>query len=210
MAKWGRWLGKIYEEVTLLVWSKDIYDRIGEIVVGNPSINTANQFYRWLARNYVHTALMGIRRQADLDPNAISLIKLLEDMKNNFHLLTRAHYLSLYPSEMRELGNDDFDGLAGVDASEYPKEKIDADLIVLQKIKRLHGEFIDRRIAHLDRKNLLGEISTFKDLGQAIEQLETMVKEYYLLLTGSSVLRLSPIPQHDWETIFREPWIPSR
>jgi hypothetical protein len=85
--KWLQWLETISHEVTLLVWSDDLYKEIREIVAANPIINMGNKFYDWLTRNYVHTTLMGLRRQLDRHRDAISLRKLLDDMQVNSSLL---------------------------------------------------------------------------------------------------------------------------
>jgi hypothetical protein len=204
--KWLRWLETISHEVTLLVWSNNLYKEIREIVAANPAINTGNKFYDWLTRNYVHTALMGLRRQLDRHKDAISLRKLLDDMQVNCSLLTREHHLSLYAKEMRILGVRTFDQLSGAGRNTYPKEKIEADQQRLEEIDALHKEFIDRRIAHYDKVNRLGTLPTFQELYDAVDDVEKTVIKYHLLLKAETVLLL-PITQYDWKVIFQSPWI---
>jgi hypothetical protein len=190
----------------LLVWSDDLYKEIREIVATNPAINIGNKFYDWLTRNYVHTTLMGLRRQLDRHRDAISLCKLLDDMQVNSNLLTREYHLSLYAKDMRILGERTFDQLSGDGQDTYPKEKLEADLQRLKEIDALHKEFIDRRLAHYDKATRLGTLSTMQDLYDAVGDVEKMVIKYHLLLKAETV-RLLPIIQYDWKAIFRSPWI---
>ena len=204
--KWLRWLATISHEVTLLVWSGNLYKEMREIVAANPAINRGNKFYDWLTRNYVHTALMGLRRQLDRHRDAISLRKLLDDMQVNYSLLTREYHLSLYLNDMRILGERTFDQLSGEGQDIYPQEKIEADLQRLEEIDALHKEFIDRRIAHYDKVNRLGTLPTFQELYDAVNDMEKTVIKYHLLLKAETV-RLLPITQYDWKVIFRSPWL---
>jgi hypothetical protein len=204
--KWLRWLDTISHEMTLLVWSNNLYKEIREIVAANPAINTGNKFYDWLTRNYVHTTLMGLRRQLDRHKDAISLFKLLDDMKANYSLLTREYHLSLYSRDMRSLGERIFDQLSGEGRNTYPKEKIEADRQQLEGIAVFHKGFIDRRIAHYDKVNRLETLPTIQDLYNAVDHVEKTVIKYHLLLKAET-LRLLPITQYDWKAIFRSPWI---
>lgn len=204
--KWKRWLQTIYNEVSLLVWSCNIYSETRQIVTDNLVINKHNRFYAWITRNYVHTTLMGIRRQVDNDRNTISLVNLLGDMKDNCSLLTREQHLILYSEGMNSLGNSTFDSLSGEAANVFPVTKLEKDLCDLERISDLHKSYIDRRIAHYDRVGQIQNLGTFQDLDDAVASFEQMVFRYYLLLIAEHV-SLLPVPQYDWRVIFRQAWI---
>jgi hypothetical protein len=163
--KWtNRWLPTIRGEVTLLVFSNNVYSEISKAVIDNPNLNVANPFYNWLTRNYLHTTLMGVRRQVDQHNDAISLFKLLQDMKNNCSLLTRTNFLGLYENDpiWMEAANDAFDDLAGNGLEVFPVEKLDADIERLNQIDCLYKEYIDRRIAHYDKAGISSRVSARK------------------------------------------------
>ena len=160
LEKWVKWLEIIKSEVSNLVWSSSIYSETREIIISNPVVNTGNRFYSWMNRNYVHTTLMGIRRQLDNGCDVVSLENLLTDMKKNCNFLTREHHLQqvflLFAPEMhihmQRVGNKTYDDLAGKSVNVFPVDKIEADLQQLLKIRNLHKKYVDKRIAHYDKK----------------------------------------------------------
>ncbi|MEP0872513.1 hypothetical protein NDA01_22100 [Trichocoleus desertorum AS-A10] len=206
--KWNRWVQILREQITRLVQSNYIYAETRKIVVENSAINNSNLFYDWLTRNYVDATFMGIRRQLDDHSDCISLIKLLRDLQINSTLLTREKHLALYSKDMHTLGHNAFDILAGKDLNVFPEKTLEIDLRQLEKIKALHKEFIDRRIAHYEKVSEVQSLSTFQDLDDAISILENIFQKYFLLLTASST-KLLPIPQYDWTSIFKQSWLPN-
>lgn len=206
--KWNRWVQVLREQITRLVRSNYIYAETRKIVVENSAINNSNLFYDWLTRNYVDATLMGIRRQLDEHPDCISLIKLLRDLQINNTLLTREKHLALYLKDMQALGHNTFDILAGKDLNVFPKKILEIDLQQLEKIKALHNEFIDRRVAHYEKVSEVQSLGTFQDLDNAVLIFENIFQKYFLLLTANST-KLLPIPQYDWTSIFEQPWLPN-
>ncbi|PZO44182.1 MAG: hypothetical protein DCF19_02990 [Pseudanabaena frigida] len=206
LQKWVKWLEVIKSEVSDLAWSSSIYFDTREIIISNPVVNTGNRFYSWMNRNYVHATLMGIRRQLDTHRDAVSLVKLLTDMKGNYDFLTREQHLQLYSPEMKRIGNKTYDDLAGKSANVFPIEKIEENLQQLLEIERLHKDYVDRRIAHYDKKENIETIGTYQDLYDAVVVFEEIVVKYYLLLKATSI-KLLPTPNYDWKNIFKQSWI---
>nr|WP_290226542.1 hypothetical protein [Trichocoleus desertorum] len=206
--KWNRWVQVLREQITRLVRSNYIYAETRKIVVENSAINNSNLFYDWLTRNYVDATLMGIRRQLDEHPDCISLIKLLRDLQINNTLLTREKHLALYLKDMQALGHNTFDILADKDLDVFPEKILEIDLQQLEKIKALHKEFTDRRVAHYEKVSEVPSFGTFQDLDDAISILGNIFQKYFLLLTASSI-ELLPIPQYDWTSIFKQSWLPN-
>jgi len=214
LKKWVKWLEIIKSEVSELVWSSSIYSETREIIISNPVVNTGNRFYSWMNRNYVHATLMGIRRQLDTHRDAVSLVNLLTDMKENCNFLTREYHLKqvylLYPSEMhihvQRVGNKTYDDLAGKAANVFPVDKIEDDLQQLLKIDHLHKNYVDRRIAHYDKRENIETIGTYQDLYDAVVVFEEIVVKYYLLLKATTTILL-PVPDYDWKDIFKQSWI---
>jgi len=206
--KWSGWLkDHIEPEVSKLLWSSNIYAETRQIVISNPAINTGNRFYEWIDRNYVHTTLMGIRRQVDKHRDAASLVNLLVDMKENCNLLTRKRYLELYSKDrMQGLGNRDYDNIAGDSVNIFPVEKLEKDLQELENIDNLHKTYIDKRLAHREKISTLNQLGTYQDLDNAVTIFEEITVRYYLLLLATTI-ELLPPPNHDWKDIFSQAWI---
>lgn len=79
------------------------------------------------------------------------------------------------------------------------------DLAKLQsKIENIET-FTDRRLAHLDKRDI-PQMPTFGELDECITLLEEITKKYMLILLTKSV-SFPPTYQYDWKAIFKEPWI---
>jgi hypothetical protein len=162
-------------------------------------------FWDWISRNFVSASLLGIRRQIDKDNRAVSLARLLHDISENSGLITRDFFTSLYPREMQDLGNNDFNEIAGVSAANYPRSEAEKDKQLLYDLGSSFRDYIDRRLAHFDKADNV-TIGTFADLYEGIDKIGELFRKYCLLLSGTSIL-LIPVPQYDWKSIFRVPWI---
>ncbi|GBO55211.1 hypothetical protein APA_3261 [Pseudanabaena sp. lw0831] len=207
--EWTVWLeDHIIPEVSKLLWSSNIYAETRQIVINNPAINTGNHFYEWIDRNYVHTTLMGIRRQLDKrgkHSKVASLKSLLSDMKENYHLLTRKRYLELYSEEMQNVANKDYDNLAGESVNIFPVDKLEKYLNKLEDINNLHKTYIDKRLAHREEITTLNPMGTYQDLDDAIIIFKEITIRYYLLLSAKTIELFSP--NRDWKNIFSQAWI---
>jgi hypothetical protein len=208
LKEWKADLDRTREEITLLVWSTDIHERLRAIVSANPAVNMHNQFYDWLSRSYVDSQLVGLRRQLDLDKRSVSLANLIGSMAKHPELLSREAHLSLYSQEMQFQGNHTFNLLAGAQSTTYPAAKLHGALRALERVRSVHGKYINKRLAHSDRAPLSGPLPTFRDLNAAVRKLEKLVIHYHLLFTAQSYNSLVPVPDYDWEAIFRLAWLP--
>ena len=208
--KWSGWLkNHIAPEVIQLLCQSNIYAETRQIVINNPAINTGNRFYEWIDINYVHTTLMGIRRQLDEGSKhnkVASLKSLLLDMKENYNLLNRKRYLERYSDEMQSVGNKDYDNLAGESVNLFPVEKLEKDLNKLEDINNLHKTYIDKRLAHHEKITTLNPMGTYQDLDDAIMIFKEITVRYYLLLFATTI-ELITIPERDWKNIFSQAWI---
>ena len=203
--KWVKNLDRIRGEVTELVLSRHVFQRIYDIVSDNNKINKGNLFYDWLSRHYAQTCLMGIRRLTDKNKNTISLYVLLLDCLENSDKLSRTLHVGLYKRGMEDLGEREFDKLAGKNSKIFPKSEIEQDVKKLENIREVLKSHTNKRIAHLDKKEP-GKIPTFLDIFQSIDVLVEIAHKYSLLFTATDH-KFMPVIQYDWEFIFKTPWI---
>jgi len=66
--------------------------------------------------------------------------------------------------------------------------------------------YVDRRVAHYDKRGLARPTPTFADLTASLQTLERLVILYWRLLKGASITTMLPTIQFDWQDIFRFPW----
>ena len=124
---------------------------------------------------------MGVRRHLKSQNGSISLLGLLEDLKDNC---------------ICEAGNL-FQAIG--------KEEIEKDILELKNISEKIEEFADKRIAHLDKREL-DVLPTFGDLHDCMDKMKDLVKKYLLKINGVGYIDIEPAMQYDFEEIFTKPW----
>jgi len=207
-SKWLRWLGELGSEAGEILSSREIYIEVRNIIASNPEIKANNRLYHWMSINYIHTAVIRVRRLLDKDPRSVSLVRLLNSMKEHRHLLTREAHVALYTNEPIELqANGTFDRLAGENERIYPEERLSGDLKNLDGLWTKVEPFANKRISHLDDVSDIGPLPKFSDLDAVIDEIERQLKKYCLLLEAKTYISLQPVPQWDWKAVLRVPWI---
>ncbi len=177
------WLETIFSEVQDLLLDDYIFWQLQGIVGQNPRFKDCSGMFRqWMASAFVQATAVGVRRQAKTGDDSVSLRRFLNEVQRCPSLVSRAQYMSLYqglePWRI-ELGKRDFDHVAGEGAAHIPKALIEQQI---QELKQaIHGieHYVDRRIAHYDRRGLLAQATpTFAELTQALRTLEKTVIQF--------------------------------
>ena len=203
------------EIVTLLVNDK-MFKEVGGIISGNSVVNHKNSFYDWMVSAYISDVTIRIRRLVDEDQSVKSFVNFLKELKGHQHFRTRDYHVNFYKDNfvLEGIGNNTFDGLAGVGASVYD------EILVQKDIDDLKAEcfkivlFTHNYIAHTNRKIVDNggsekvKIPTFTDLENAIRHVDKLLIKYFLLLRavgkGESLM---PHWQYNWKSIFEVPWM---
>ncbi len=185
-----------------------IFWEVSKIIQANPKIQSPSLFYSLLKNTYITDMAIGIRRQLDPHPHAISLANLLRELVKYPKVLTRKWFVSLYKGSVAEAWADrDFDKFAGKGRPYIDPTLVEKDLRRLEKLWQPTGKYVDRRIAHLDKKGVK-TLPTFKDLDDCMDLLEELLKKYVLLLEAVGLMKVTPTIQDDWKKVFRVAWIP--
>ena len=80
----------------------------------------------------------------------------------------------------------------------------------LRDAARRVRQLVNKRIAHLDQKNVRRKPVTFQDIHDVIGLLDRTVVEYKLLLNAVSPQpSILPTWNYDWWEVFYDPWIKS-
>jgi hypothetical protein len=77
--------------------------------------------------------------------------------------------------------------------------------VAVEKIEH----YVDRRVAHYDKRDLARPVPKFVELTDALKALERIVILYWRLLKGPSFSTILPAILYDWKDIFRFVWEPS-
>src|SRR5947207_3373658 len=102
-----------------------------------------------MGSTFIASATVAVRRQADKDEHAVSLRRLLEELKSHPPLFSRAYFSSLYsPHHPKVLVEHDYDRVAGHGRNELDTADIqnDIDLLVAETDAIRH--YVNKKIAH--------------------------------------------------------------
>ena len=201
---------KLNSDVIAVFHHLDLFQELNSIINKNEVLMKMDfTLLGWMRIAFTNDLVIGIGRICDRSKRTRSLVSFLENLKNSSNLLTRKRYLQLHKSNLeKEYANISFDKLAGKNKNRYSLTRIEGDIRKLTKqgacykIIRYRHKFI----AHND-KYKTRHIPKYKELLEAFEIIEAMVKKYNLLLRATTVVTLRPTSQGDWQKALTVPWI---
>jgi len=207
--KWKGWLEKIGNDLGWLLTSRDIFERVRNIVDSNKRIQSPDLFHRWIVDNYVARVAVGIGRLNDHDSRTISLHRLIKDISENLEAMTRDYFVSRYPDWMQDEGvaDHDFDEFAEKNGRLISLGRLDDDIDLLDKETRLVKDFRNRWIAHFDLNREIERMPTFGDVDKSLQVIDRIFCKYYLLVDGGGMKTVKPALQFDWKEPLRYAWI---
>lgn len=204
--KWKRWLKVADDEVTAMFQRRDTWRGVVAIVRANPAIPTSH-FFDFLAHGYVTMQATAIRRQAEINPRVVSLASLLSEVLKQPTLVSRDRFVSQYPWGMQYLGDRAFNDFAGEGGSHIDAVFLQSDLQVLQRAAQSVKAYVDRHVAHTDRKRHAKDLPSYSKIDETLEVFGVLLKRYLLLFEQADRDPIAPIPQYDWMAPFRLAWI---
>lgn len=195
-----------------LLLEHEIFWSVQEIIRSNPSLASArSHFFQWMGSMFVASSSVGVRRQVDATPKAVSLRRVIDELIGYPHLITRGEYLSVASDgspESMQLNNSAFDGWADPSGTRLDPARLAADLKELVDACEKVQHYADRRVAHYDSRGITAAlIPTFDDLETAVKVIERLLQKYYLILIGTWLGQVKPTIMYDWQHVFRTPWL---
>ena len=231
LEKWLKWMETIHDEIRSLVQDANMFWEVQDIIRENPHIQKPNAFYSYLARTYLSHALVGLRRQTELQKDSISFVGLLDEIAKNPEELSRSYFDSHYhssngPDLDQVVGKTDLEAIGIVDSSQLKAiiktddfalyadasgahvcpQMVADDRARLESAAKAHQAFTDKRIAHWDKRKPK-VIPSFEALDNCIKLLDQTYVKYHLLFHAEAMDTLMPTYQYEWKSIFCEPWL---
>ncbi len=185
LQKWERWLEAIRLQLQAVMRSRFILRETFALIRDNPSLPPSSFIYHHLRVWYGDHAIMALRRQVKEDRQSISLVRLLRDIEANAALLSDGHGKPL-------LGT-----------------KVAADIHRLATVTASCERFADKRVAHHDRGKAPASPS-YDELDAGLDELDTLFRKYYLLVTGKAMHSTTPFIAFNWQKAFEHAWKPRR
>ncbi len=210
--RWRTWLRVIHNDIVTLTHNRRMMSRNMQIVQANPKLPTSNAVYGWMIDGYVALATSAVRRQIDHDPRVISFSHLLSSIQASPHAITRDWFVAQYVNLPPQMAHKDFDRFAPGSQKYTDSNLIASDLTNMENAARAIKVFVNKHVAHRDRRVALGKPSsatrvTWGELNKAVDLFGGLLQKYELLLNQAGLLTVEPVIQEDWRTVFRQRWI---
>jgi hypothetical protein len=183
-AKPERWNYNLFREMIELLHRRDSWRGFVEMVQASPdnAQAPASAFVRWVARSYIETQAIAIRRIARRtnDPRPVSLVRVLDEIAHNPVVLSGI--------EARQIGED---------------AQSDADQI--HDAAERVATFASQQVAHFDREQSPeNEDLTFADLHEVVNRIAAAWERWYLRITGKGILM--DVTNVEWWKVLRLRW----
>jgi hypothetical protein len=204
--KWIKWSDAIQADLRSTVILNLIYHDLADIVKANDALPQENPLYWYLSVQHAQSIAMAVRRQVKNQRDSISLIGLLEDVRDNANLITRSRTLSGIDRAFVPRFATAFDDISqGGDT--LSEEVISKDIAEVRNAAAILEEYADRVVAHLDKRQPKSW-PMYDDLHGALETLERVLYRYRFVITGSlgGSLREGYNP-NDHRLPLRQAWI---
>ena len=176
--KWISWAEDIKKDLGKIVDNQQTFLGFSEVVQANwEHIKRHNgvRFCYFVRTCYGVQAAMGIRRHLKINADSISLLQLIEQIGKCAKQFTYDFYISQYPIDKSYVNWQ-----AGTfsqfshDGKVISEDIIEADLKKVSDLGKKIEAFVDRILAHLDRRGWDGQV-TYEDLELMIKQFDELV-----------------------------------
>jgi|ERR1044072_171542 hypothetical protein len=208
--KWSNWIDILDTEILNLYTQRHIFREVQDILRANPKVQSPDDFNFWMASWYSSALAVAVRKQADNDRNSISYRRLLEGIKANPTVISRARFKKNFVDGWNYTesdADDGFDQIIGVGRQHIDPVVVDIEIKELETKTDKLRHYVNKRIAHHDKEDFTA-IPKFSDLSESIDYLGDIHQRYYLIFRCFST-ELLPVWQYDWKSVFRYPWIDS-
>jgi hypothetical protein len=191
---------------------RDVYRRFSEIAKASPAYPIAIDFIEWAARNFVDASCIALRRFNDRDGRSVSLRQLLEALRDTPSLLTRSVFQRLRrrPSVSRGEINATFDKLVGRRATGISASWCLKRLRRLDRADALIRRYVNKFVAHKGRLGSIRRIPKLADFDAAIAEVDGVLVDLRLALTGERHLTMKAATLHPWQRAFSQAWVATR
>jgi hypothetical protein len=208
---WWVWLSThIRPEVYGMHLHRHVWQETQSVLRANPAL-PESYWWDFLAETYAVTQTIALRRQVDTRRGTISLVRLLDRIARHARLVTRDYFLSHYGDDRRAvvLGEQHWEETFAGRVGDHLDSAIPrADLAALTAAVSEVKNYVDEHLAHRSEEAQPAQVTvTFEDVHAAIDAVGHAYRKYFGLVSGATMLRLTPEIQGDWKAVFRQPWL---
>jgi hypothetical protein len=204
--KWRRWIKVIGDLVAQTGIDDYVFLKSMEVAARDGVVDPGNQAYQWAMRVYATHLAVGIRRLVDSSDKTYSLLCLVQSISMNPQVITRASFVRRYPPYSKHLGNAEFDSIAGKGESSLPRGLVEVDLHQLRALASRIRPFVDKVVAHRERRPRGARRLTWREKHQAIEELDRICVKYTAILNQAGMRTMLPLNLHAYDMDIQTVW----
>jgi len=208
--KWIRWIDRITDELTRSLVDREIFEQWWTIVQQNPNLDINNDFISFIWDSYLTKQVLVVRRQVKYNRQSISLVRLLNDIRESSKQITREDFMKDYSNptfpDMWHEGRRLFDSLAGRGGKHISKTRVIADIKRLKHVSRGLMNYADKWLAHSDRRRKYPSLG-FRQLNKSLDIIYKAWRKYHVIARRGPI-RTDPktMAGTDWQFVFDIPW----
>jgi hypothetical protein len=218
-AEWARYFERIKDSLASLGIKREIHIVHREVLSRrHVEDDGTGVVHRWMQENYAESMLIGLRRAIDNDRKALSLVRLLEDIKNKAPEITFTKYVEMGRQAPASPSNSQLEHLYArfsSDGSTLDDGMISSDIERLKEDNKGIRIYIDKVIAHREKTNRENPGSgprpeaAWEDLDRLFYDIVELFNKYYSLVNpGGHLDFTSPILPSGFEQAFERMMIP--
>lgn len=213
IATWTTWIdGTIKNEFHTMHLHRYAWQEATKLVEDNADLPDS-YWWEFMYETYAITQAAAIRRQVDVRRGTTSLLRLLNAVQTHAREITRAYWIeTVWEAEDpidRQMARRQWDEHFGGNVGDHLDPAIPkADAVAVSAAGEDVKKYVDTNIAHTSADPVAREVTIkVDDVHQAMDTLGKVFRRYYGLFTASTLATLTPILQHDFFAVFRQPWM---
>lgn len=215
---WRKDIERIYKETVYVFENRYVFRRLVEIMKGHPKVEAEGGFfYGWILGMYGRDMVLAVGREADRNTEVVNLIQLMYQMIQRPDVITRERRnrkLKINPGDASAWPPGD-DAVIYEMTEMWFTEHVGAgpqlDPALIKKdrnwLEKRCGKVMTYRHKVVAHRSSMELTLTVKDLDGALNAIEVLLKKYYVLFTGASLVGAEPSVLIPWEKIFRYAWL---
>jgi len=205
---WAESIMKVKDDLQSTVNDREVFRGFRDVIRENEvwiDAHEGGHFCQFVLRSYVARIVLGVRRQIKNQAESISLKRILSQMQDCAPQITFDFYLQRFPRDPEYVPwQEPTFKYVSADGKVASTQIIADDLEEVERLTKKVEEFVDRTVAHLDKRGSDG--LTFNELDEAIDTLDRIAVRYICFLTGQYRDTLKATIQFDWKRIFSVPF----
>jgi hypothetical protein len=220
--QWTQWqkdIERIYKETVYVFEQRLVFREVTMMFQENDALKADGGFiWDWLRGIYGPAMVIAVGRELDRDTEVVNLIQLMYQMTKRPKVVSRKRFVEMLkfkPPPKKSAWPPSADGhlyelnqnwfTKNIGTGEYlDRATIKKDRNWLEKRCRAVMKYRHKIVAHRTGMELS---LTIKQLHDALDAIEKMLKKYYVLFAGSALMQAEPAIQFNWKKPFTIPWI---